>query len=193
VSGVATEWDFVEAPSQMLEEWAWDPTVLTTFARDEAGRPIPADLVTRMRAGNEFGKGYWVRMQTSYTAISYVLHRDRPADITGVVRELQERYDLFAAIPGTHMQASFGHLAPYSSAYYTYLWSLVIAKDLFSAFDPGDLFAPDVAHRYRDEILARGGTRDAADLVEAFLGRPYAFDAFAAWLRAAPAPSFLGA
>jgi thimet oligopeptidase len=80
------------------------------------------------------------------------------------------------------MFASFGHLAGYSSAYYTYMWSLVIAKDLFSAFDPGDLLAPDLAARYRDRVLGPGGSRDAADLVADFLGRPYTFDAYAAWL-----------
>ena len=188
-SGVATEWDFVEAPSQMLEEWAWDPDVLATFARDEDGRPIPADLVARMRAGNEFGKGYFVRTQMSYAAVSYLLHRDRPADLTAAVRDIHERYSLFAQVPDTHSHASFGHLTGYSSAYYTYMWSLVIAKDMFSAFDRDDLFAPGAARRYRDEILARGGNRDAADLVEAFLGRPYAFDAFGAWLRTEAAPS----
>jgi thimet oligopeptidase len=62
------------------------------------------------------------------------------------------------------------------------MWSLVIAKDLFSAFDPDHLVAPEVARRYRDLVLAPGGSRDAADLVEAFLGRPYTFDAYAAWL-----------
>jgi thimet oligopeptidase len=188
-SGVATEWDFVEAPSQMLEEWAWDPAVLATFAHDEAGRPIPADLVARMRAGNEFGKGYFVRTQMSYAAISYLLHRDRPADLTAAVRDIHQRYSLFEQVSDTHAHASFGHLTGYSSAYYTYMWSLVIAKDLFSAFDRDDLFAPAAARRYRDEILARGGSRDAADLVETFLGRPYAFDAFAAWLRTEAAPS----
>ena len=62
------------------------------------------------------------------------------------------------------------------------MWSLVIAKDLFSAFDPEDLFAADVATRYRDRVLAAGGSKDAADLVEDFLGRPYSTDAFTAWL-----------
>ncbi len=80
------------------------------------------------------------------------------------------------------MPASFGHLEGYSSAYYTYMWSLVIAKDMFSAFDRDDLFAPDVARAYRDKVLARGGQADAADLVADFLGRPYTFDAYAAWL-----------
>ena len=102
------------------------------------------------------------------------------------MRELQERYDPIEYLTGTHFHASFGHLAGYTSAYYTYMWSLVIAKDLFSAFDPADLFAEQVAHRYRDEILAPGGSADAADLVADFLGRPFAFDAFAAWLDAGP-------
>ncbi|HKC28929.1 MAG TPA: M3 family metallopeptidase, partial [Jatrophihabitans sp.] len=187
-SGVATEWDFVEAPSQMLEEWAWDADILRTFAVDADGRPIPAELVARMRAAQDFGKGLFVRTQIFYTALSYLLHRDLPADHTEAVREVQARYDLLDHLKGTHFQAAFGHLAGYTSAYYTYMWSLVIAKDLFSAFDPADLFDPAVAHRYRDRILAPGGSRDAADLVADFLGRPFAFDAFAAWLDREPVP-----
>ena len=66
------------------------------------------------------------------------------------------------------------------------MWSQVIAKDMFSAFDPDDLFAPEVAHRYRDTVLAAGGSRDAADLVEEFLGRPYDNRAFTAWLESTP-------
>jgi thimet oligopeptidase len=181
-SGVATEWDFVEAPSQLLEEWAWDPEVLRTFATDADGVPIPADLVERMRAADEFGKGYHARTQMFYAAMSYRFHTDRPEDLTVAMRDLQERYSPFPYIDGTHMFASFGHLGGYSSAYYTYMWSLVIAKDLFSAFDPADLFDPVVAARYRDRVLAPGGSRDAADLVADFLGRPYTFDAYAAWL-----------
>ncbi len=181
-SGVATEWDFVEAPSQMLEEWAWDARVLPAFAIDAAGQPIPADLVARMRAANEFGKGFLARTQMFYAALSYYLHEENPEDLAGRTAELQERYSMFGYLPGTCMPTSFGHLAGYGSAYYTYMWSLVIAKDLFSAFDPDDLFDPEVAGRYRDTILAQGGRKDAADLVADFLGRPYRFDAYAAWL-----------
>ena len=183
-SGVTTEWDFVEAPSQMLEEWAWDATVLQSFAVDGSGEPIPADLVARMRTAEEFGKGYLARTQMFYASVSYWLHKDRPADLTAAVRSLQEKYDLFAFTEGTHFHTSFGHLDGYSSAYYTYMWSQVIAKDMFSAFDPDNLMDPVVAGRYRDAILARGGSLDAADLVEDFLGRPYTFDAFQAWLDA---------
>ncbi|MFE6506714.1 M3 family metallopeptidase [Nocardioides sp. NPDC057767] len=181
-SGVATEWDFVEAPSQMLEEWAWDADVLQTFATDEAGEPIPTDLVARMRAADDFGKGYHARQQMFYAAISYWFHKEQPEDLTKRLQELQAAYSPYPYLEGTHFFANFGHLGGYSSGYYTYMWSLVIAKDLFSAFDPDDLFDPEVAGRYRDLVLARGGEEDAADLVADFLGRPYGFDAYAAWL-----------
>jgi thimet oligopeptidase len=166
----------------MLEEWAWDHAVLATFATDASGTPVPADLVARMRTADEFGKGYLARTQMFYAALSYEVHRQVPDDITALARELQHRYDLFEPLPDSHFHASFGHLGGYTSAYYTYMWSLVIAKDLFSAFDPADLFATDVAGRYRDRVLAAGGSRDAADLVADFLGRPYGFESFERWL-----------
>ena len=181
-SGVATEWDFVEAPSQMLEEWAWDADVLRTFARNGAGEEIPDALVARMRRADDFGKGYNARTQMFYASMSYWFHVDIPEDLTERTRELQSRYSLFPYIEGTHMPASFGHLEGYGSGYYTYMWSLVIAKDMFSAFDRDNMFDPEVAGRYRDRLLAQGGQRDAADLVADFLGRPYTFDAYAAWL-----------
>jgi len=181
-SGVATEWDFVEAPSQMLEEWAWDADVLRSFATNADGEPIPAELVAKMRAAKEFGKGCYVRTQMFYAALSYYVHRDVPDDITAMVRDMQERYDLFSYVPDSHFEAAFGHLEGYGSGYYTYMWSLVIAKDLFSAFDRDDMFDTAVAHRYRDTILAAGGSRDAADLVTDFLGRSYNFNAWETWL-----------
>ncbi|QAY59320.1 peptidase M3 [Microbacterium protaetiae] len=181
-SGVATEWDFVEAPSQMLEEWAWDAAVLATFATDDSGRTIPADLVERMRAADDFGKGFHARTQMFYAALSLGIHESVPADLTEAVRAAQAAYSVFPYIDDTHFHCAFGHLDGYGSGYYTYMWSLVIAKDMFSAFDRADMFAPQVAARYRDRVLARGGTGDAADLVADFLGRPYTFDAYAAWL-----------
>jgi thimet oligopeptidase len=182
-SGVATEWDFVEAPSQMLEEWAWDSDVLATFARNAAGETIPAELVAAMRRADHFGKGLYAAHQMSYAARSYWFHAQQSDDLTAFGDELQERYSVFPSLDGAHMHCAFGHLDGYASGYYTYMWSLVIAKDLFSAFDPDDLFAPEVAHAYRDKVLAMGGRKDAADLVADFLGRPYSFDSWAAWLQ----------
>ncbi|QNN53265.1 M3 family metallopeptidase [Nocardioides mesophilus] len=183
-SGVATERDFIEAPSQMLEEWAWDHRVLSGFARGSDGEPIPADLVERMRAAQAFGRASMLSVQVAYTAMSYGLHADVPDDLSAYVEGLLERYLPFAQLPDTYKHASFGHLADpgYSSAYYTYLWSLVLAKDLFSGFDHSDLFDAEIARRYRDRVLAPGGSVAAADLVEGFLGRPTSTDAFDRWL-----------
>jgi thimet oligopeptidase len=184
-SGVATEWDFVEAPSQMLEEWVWDPEVLGRFARHvETGAPIPADLVRRMKAADEYGKGLMVRQQMFYAATSLELHRRPPEglDTTVLVAELQERYTPFRHVPGTYFQESFGHLDGYSAIYYTYMWSLVIAKDLFGPFRQAGLLEPEPARRYRKAVLEAGGSKPAAELVKDFLGRPHAFDAYEAWL-----------
>lgn len=180
-AGVATEWDFVEAPSQLLEEWAWDPGVLGAFATDADGTPIAADLVARMRAADAFGRGAWTRRQLNFTALSYGLHAAPPEDLDAYTAEVDARFGPFAPLPDTHQVNGFGHLNEYGSAYYTYLWSLVIAKDLRTAFGD-DLMDPEVGRRYRDAILAPGGTADAADLVERFLGRPTTFDAFEEWL-----------
>ncbi len=192
-AGVATEWDFVEAPSQMLEEWAWDPAVLCSFATDEAGDPIPEELVEAMRRSDDYGKGIYARTQMFYAAMAYGFHADEArraageevASLTDRMIGYQEEYGALPYLEGTHLFASLGHLGGYSSGYYTYMWSLVIAKDMFSAFEAeggGDPFAAEVATRYRDRVLAPGGNKDAADLVADFLGRPYSFDAYAAWL-----------
>jgi thimet oligopeptidase len=184
-SGVATEWDFVEAPSQMLEEWAWDPGTLALFARHvDTDAPIPPELVHRMRAANEFGKGTHSRHQVFYAQLSLAYHVAKPEtlDLNSTLTDLQRRFSPFPHVPGTHFFASFGHLNGYSAMYYTYLWSLVIAKDLLQQFQRAGLLDAETARRYREAVLVPGGSRDAAQLVEAFLGRPYGFDAFAAWL-----------
>jgi thimet oligopeptidase len=181
-SGEATEVDFVEAPSQLLEEWAWDAQVLRTFAVDADGRPIPEKLVERMRAARDFGNGSFVRSQMFLAMLAYRLHTEDHDDRAALMAALQERYEVFPNPPGTHAEASFGHLVGYGPAYYAYMWSLVIAKDLFTAFDSDNLLDPAIGVRYRDSILAPGGSRDAADLVAALLGRPCSFDAFEHWL-----------
>lgn len=180
-SGVATEWDFVEAPSQMLEEWVWDADVLASFATDETGAPIPAELVARMREADAFGRALLVRTQLGHARVSYHLHMDRPADLAAATDHWYAVSSPLGAIEGTHSYAAFGHLTGYGSCYYTYQWSLVIARDLLTGFAAGLMDATSAA-RYRREILEPGGRRDAADLVAAFLGRPFTVDAYREYL-----------
>jgi thimet oligopeptidase len=185
ISGVRTEWDFVEAPSQMLEEWGWDPAVLAGFARHhETGEPIPAELVRQLKRATGFGRALDMRTQMTYARISLSLY-DRPPEqvnTDSIVSAVTRAYSPVPPQPGTHMQTSFGHLNGYSAYYYTYMWSLVIAKDLFSRFDQTNLLASEPARRYRKLILEPGGSAPAARLVEDFLGRPFSFDAWRAWL-----------
>lgn len=180
-SGVATEWDFVEAPSQLLEEWAWDAGVLASFSANADGEPIPAELVAKMRTADDFGRGLEVRRQLGHANVSYHLHVDRPADLQAEVERLYATTSPVQPLPGLHPYAGFGHLTGYGACYYTYQWSLVIARDLLSGFD-GDLMDAAAAGRYRAHILEPGGSADAHELVDAFLGRPYAFDAYRDWL-----------
>lgn len=188
LSGVRTEWDFVEAPSQMLEEWAWDAPSLATFARHfETNEPLPAETIARMKRADEFGKGLWVRQQMFYAAMSLELYRRAPKDLNPValVRELQGRYTPFPYVENSYFHLSFGHLDGYSAIYYTYMWSLVIAKDLFTVFKNHGLLNAKAAAQYRRSILEPGGSQDAADLVKDFLGRDYDFGAYQEWLDSA--------
>ncbi|MFN0058944.1 MAG: M3 family metallopeptidase [Planctomycetota bacterium] len=185
VGGIRTEQDFVEAPSQMLEEWTRNPAVLATFAKHfETGEPIPAALVKQMNRANDFGKGLQVRRQMVYAGLSLGCYNADPAliDTTTLIATLVKRYQPYPFVDGTHMQCAFGHLDGYSAVYYTYMWSLVIAKDLFSKFDNNDLLATTVATRYRKSVLAPGGSKPAAALVADFLGRPFNEEAWKHWL-----------
>ena len=170
----------------MLEEWAWDPAVLRRFATNEAGEPIPAELVAKMRAADDFGKGLQARRQMAFAAISYHLHAApsrRPHG--GRAPSCAAATTSPNPIDGTHMHASFGHLEGYSSAL------------LHVHVEPGHRQGPVLGIRPRRSARRRrrhgdiatrssppAGARDAADLVETFLGRPYNFDAFQRWIEA---------
>lgn len=185
IGGTNVEQDFVEAPSQMLEEWTWDPATLALFAKHyQTNEPIPAALVRQMRRASEFGKALGVRQQMIYAKLSLsVYDRDpKTVDTNALVKELTNKYRPTPYVEGTHFQTAFGHLDGYSAVYYSYMWSLVIAKDFFSQFDRANLLAPDVARRYRNSILAPGGSKPADQLVRDFLARPFDFKPWQEWL-----------
>ena len=185
ISGISTEWDFVEAPSQMLEEWCWNPGVLQTFAKNyQTGEPIPTEMVERMRRADWFGRATSIAYQNLYSAIS-LNYYNRPAkevNTDAILQQLEPKYTPYPPMAGTHFQSAFGHLDGYSAIYYTYMWSLVISKDMFSKFDKSNLLDPVTAKRYRDTVLAQGGSAPAAKLVHNFLGRDYDFRSFDEWL-----------
>jgi thimet oligopeptidase len=185
LSGLNCEWDFVEVPSQLMEEWAWDPVVLRMFAKHhETGEPIPIRLVEKMRAADEFGKGVHVMRQMFYAGLSFAYHNRDPEDLDllAMLKKTQERYNPYPYEDGTWVYANFGHLEGYSSMYYTYMWSLVLAKDAFTMFQKHGLMDEEIAARYRKYVLEAGGAVDAKLMVENFLGRESTFDAFRKYL-----------
>jgi thimet oligopeptidase len=178
------EWDFVEAPSQMLENWVWDYDTLKSFAVNAKGEPIPQPLVERMNRARGFTEGFNDARQLGLSAASLAYHVSPPgdSDLTGVYRTAYDRYSPIPMPAGVHPQASFGHLTGYSAIYYTYMWSKTISTDLFTRFEKEGLRNPATARRYRETVLAPGSSRPAATLVADFLGRPLSLDAYRARL-----------
>ncbi len=186
ISGISMESDFVEAPSQMLEEWIRSPQVLASFARHyQTGEPIPAELVARMNRASAFGRANFVMGQNAFSAVSYDIYKDPPQDIDLDALYLRDVRKHSLRVPlesDAHFYASFNHLAGYSSAYYTYMWDKEIAEDFFGQFDHADLLRGDAPMRYRRVVLEPGGSESANDLVKNFLGRPQQMASFQHWM-----------
>jgi thimet oligopeptidase len=185
LSGFATEGDFIEVPSQMLEEFFRDTALLQSFARHyETGEVLPAEAIRKMKLAGAFGRADWVRSQLYYTTLSLDLHDQDPAgiDLDRVTKSLYESLQPWQWIDGNRMYASFGHLTGYSSNYYTYAFDKVIALDFFAQFDPTNLLGCAAAAKYRKTVLEQGGSRPGRQMVQDFLGRDEQFSAFTAWL-----------
>ncbi|HEY0113995.1 MAG TPA: M3 family metallopeptidase [Allosphingosinicella sp.] len=183
-SPFSLEWDFVEAPSQMLENWVWDYDTLKRFAVDAEGKPIPKALVEKMNRARGFAEAFGDARQLGLSAASLAYHTAAPreADLSGIYKTAYERYSPVPLPDGVHPQASFGHLTGYSAIYYTYMWSKTISTDLFTRFEKNGLRDRETARRYREMVLAPGSMKPAATLVSDFLGRPLSMDAYRARL-----------
>ncbi|NND02733.1 MAG: Zn-dependent oligopeptidase [Acidimicrobiia bacterium] len=180
-SGTATERDFVEAPSQIMENWMWEPEVLSRFARHyKTADPIPDELIINMVAARDQNVALKTLRQVFYGHYDMALHAgDGPSDAHDAYYDLAD-LTMFPPHEGTNFGASFGHMANdgYVAGYYGYLWSKVYGDDMFSLFEAEGVLNPDVGMRYRREILAKGGTIDGMDLLRNFLGREPNSEAF---------------
>jgi thimet oligopeptidase len=181
------ERDFIEAPSQMLEEFFHDYGVLSGFARHyQTGEVLPRELYERMNRADAYGRATAQQRQLTYSALALDFHTLPPAtlDFDGVYRRDSERYSSFAFVPGDHRWASFTHLNGYSSNYYGYVLAKVIAEDFFAQFDPENLLGGPAGMRYERSVLAPGATQPATQLVRNFLGREPNLDAYRRWMLA---------
>ncbi|KAJ1718799.1 metalloendopeptidase [Coemansia biformis] len=169
--------DFVEAPSQLLENWGWEPAVLRRLAvHHKTGEPIPEDLVERLVAAKNEGSGLSNLRQIFFGLYDMAIHntRDGDVDVCALYRTLREQITRFAGTSeSTCGAATFGHLlGGYDAQYYVYLWAKVFSADMYeSRFKRDGLADPQTGLDYRREILQPGGARDAMDSMVRFLGR----------------------
>ena len=180
ISGGEAEVDFVEAPSQIMEHWTWDPDVLARFARHyRTGGPMPPELVQQMIAARQLNIGVKTMVQVFYGQLDLGIHDGRSAP--DLDQELRRAYG-YVGLPypeGTFLLAGFAHtMEGYDAGYYGYLWAEVIGDDMFGRFQAEGVTSPAVGAVYRREILEPNGSRPAAELVRAFLGRDPTPDAW---------------
>jgi len=181
-SGLNVPWDFVELPSQLMENWTWEREALDVFARHyETGEPIPDDLYRRMIAARRF-QGGWAQMrQLSFGTLDLLLHREMapeverwaPGDIMEWVEEKLLPFSPGRDFAEYHLLTSFTHLfsGGYAAGYYSYLWSEVLDADVFTRFRDAGVFDPAAGRAYVETILSRGDGEAPEELVRAFLGR----------------------
>jgi len=185
-SGIATEGDFVEVPSQMLEEFFEDPDLLRTFARHyQTGELLPYETIERMTKASAHGRALSTLTQVMYATYSMETHDRRAAelDLDTLLREGYDRFSLYEFVDGNRMYAAFTHLVGYTSNYYTYLFDKVMALEFFAEFDVKNLMNGATAMRYRRDVLEPGGSKPAAELVKNFLGREVQMGALRNWIQ----------
>ena len=181
--GESVDQDFIEAPSQMLEDWVYDKKALKVFQEVcPACKPVPDDLVDKARVARDFGKGLQVARQQLYAAYDLALHGPAAPDPMETWEKMETATAL-GYVAGTTFPAGFAHIASgYGAGYYGYLWSQAVASDMRTAFATDKLDAR-VGARYRATVLAQGGQKPPQQLVKDFLGRDFSTQAFFEYLK----------
>ncbi len=176
VSGIrGVAWDAVELPSQFMENWCYDRATLNGFARHyKTGATIPDALLAKLQAGRGYQAGLQTLRQVEFSLFDLRLHRDtaRGVGILDTLNAVRAEVSVFPPPAWNRMPNSFGHIfaGGYAAGYYSYKWAEVLSADAFAAFEESD-FSPDTGRRFRDTVLANGGSQDAMDLFVAFRGR----------------------
>ncbi len=181
-SGANVALDFVEAPSQMFENWVWQPAVIERISGYYAdpSKKLPPNVLQKMIAVKNLDAGIVNLRQMLFAQVDMDYHtRSTVSDPTKIWAKDARKIALMPIAPDTHPEASFGHImGGYDAGYYGYMWSKVYAQDMFSVFQQDGILNPAVGRRFRDDVLAKGSTEDEMRLVEDFLGRKPNNEAF---------------
>ena len=177
LSGTSVAWDFVELPSQLLENWCYEAEALALFARHyETGEVIPQDLVQKIKDSANFLEGLATIRQLSFGLLDMHMHGKDPTEYSDLKSEetaAMESTRLFPIAPSNCMSTSFSHIfaGGYSAGYYSYKWAEVLDADAFAHFKAHGIFNPEVAKKFKDTVLSQGGTVKAMKLYEEFRGQ----------------------
>lgn len=177
LAGTNVYWDFVELPSQIMENWTEEKESLDLFARHyETNQPIPADLIEKIKKSSLFQSGWMTLRQVSFGLLDMMWYTTNPATINDVDKFETDMMQITRLLPkeaDTNMSCSFGHIfgGGYSAGYYSYHWAAVLDADAFEYFKEKGLYSPEVASKFKNSILSRGGTAHPMDLYKEFRGR----------------------
>lgn len=177
LSGTNVYWDFVELPSQIMENWATEKSGLALFARHyQTGAPMPDALIEKIKKSSTFQAGWMSMRQLSFAFLDFAWHGREPGEIADI-EEFEQielaRMRFFPPTPGTSISTSFSHIfaGGYAAGYYSYKWAEVLDADAFEFFKQEGVFSREVADRFRKNILSRGGTEHPMELYKRFRGR----------------------
>ena len=180
LAGTSVAWDFVELPSQIMENWCWERSSLDLFARHfETGEPIPEALFQKMKRARIFRAANAQMRQLGFAFIDLLLHTsyspERDGDAVAYARRLLQEFSPAPLPPNHAMIAAFTHLfaspVGYGAGYYSYKWAEVLEADAFTRFRDGGIFSREIGSEFRAHILSRGDSEDPAELYRSFMGR----------------------
>jgi thimet oligopeptidase len=183
-AGASVAWDFVETPSQIMENWVWDPEVMKKLSKHyRTGRSMPQDMIERIIKGKTFQNAYFYTRQLIQGKLDLDLHTGKVQDARAAYRKMNKLYfNIELPEKETLFPAGFGHLVGYDAGYYSYLWALVYACDAFEEFkkkgNKNVLTNNEIGMKWRREVLEKGSSEDEMKLVENFLGRKPSHKAF---------------
>ncbi len=177
LSGTSVYWDFVELPSQIMENWCYEKEALDLFAHHyETKEAIPAELIQKIIDSANYLEGYQNVRQISFARLDMHWHSQNPTDIDSVAtfeQEAMQATELFPPVEGTNMSTAFSHIfqGGYSSGYYSYKWAEVLDADAFELFKENGIFDPETARSFKENILSRGGSEHPMELYRRFRGK----------------------